>query len=663
MTIAKLLIANRGEIASRIMRTAREMDISTVAVFSDPDADLPFVREADESVRLPGSTPAETYLRADAVIAAGIDRGADAVHPGYGFLSENAQFARECAHAGLTFVGPSPEAIEAMGSKPAAKQLMAAAGVPVLPGVVFDDSSELDPEDLRSAAEQIGFPILVKAAFGGGGRGMRIVQGVADVVDAVASARREAASAFGNGTVFLERFVESPRHIEVQIVGDQNGTVVHLFERECSIQRRYQKIIEEAPSPAITPEMREELCRAAVAAGQAIGYVGAGTVEFVLDATGHFYFLEVNTRLQVEHPVTELVTGLDLVKVQLEVAAGKALPPEVTSARMTGHAIEARLYAEDVLAGYLPTSGDIHSFEMKVSENLRVDAGFASGTRVSTFYDSMLAKVIGYGATRDDARRVLAAGLSRARLHGVVTNRELLVGILREPEFAAGAIDTGYLTRHTPEQLCPALTTEGRSVHSLAAALANQARRRAETPVLATLPSGWRNNPSGPQRSLFDLDGLVVEVEYRFERNELCGSVDGVELDRIVLHGVTPTVVDLELEGVRRIIAVTMIGDAIYVDSSMGHTALAEIPRFRDAGGEAAAGSLLAPMPGTVVRVEVAVGDVVEAGATIMAIEAMKMEHAILAPRRGVVSELPVAIGMQVDSGTVLAVLGEESNE
>jgi acetyl/propionyl-CoA carboxylase alpha subunit len=663
MTIAKLLIANRGEIASRIMRTARVMDISTVAVFSDADADLPFVRDADESVRLPGSTPADTYLRAEVVIAAGIDRGADAVHPGYGFLSENAQFARDCAHAGLTFVGPSPEAIESMGSKPAAKELMAAAGVPVLPGVIFDDTSELDPGDLRKAAEQIGFPILVKAAFGGGGRGMRIVQGVADVADAVASARREAASAFGNGTVFLERFVESPRHIEVQIVGDQTGTVVHLFERECSIQRRYQKIIEEAPSPAITPEMRKELCQAAVEAGRAIGYVGAGTVEFVLDARGHFYFLEVNTRLQVEHPVTELVTGLDLVKIQLEVAAGKPLPPEVTSAKMTGHAIEARLYAEDVLAGYLPTSGDIHTFGIEVLENLRVDAGFASSTHVSTFYDSMLAKVVGYGPTRDDARRVLAVGLSRARLHGVVTNRDLLVGILREPEFAAGAIDTGYLTRHTPELLCPPLTTEGRLVHTLAAALADQATPTGGMPVLATLPSGWRNNPSGPQRSSFDLDGLLVEVDYRFERDELCASVDGVELGVIVLHEVAPTMVDLELAGVRRLVAVTRIGDAIYVDSALGHTALAEKPRFPDALGGMAAGSLLAPMPGTIVRVEVAVGDVVEAGATIMAIEAMKMEHAILAPRRGVVSELPVAVGMQVDNGAVLAVLGEESDE
>ncbi len=505
MSISKLLIANRGEIASRIIRTARAMDITTVAVFSDPDAGLPFVAEADEAVRLPGSAPAETYLRGEALIAAAATTGADAVHPGYGFLSENAGFARACAAAGLTFVGPSPGAIEAMGSKTAAKELMAAAGVPVLPGAVFDDMAEPDPAELRKAAEDIGFPVLVKAAYGGGGRGMRIVAGPDEVAGAVASARREAASAFGNGTVFLERFVESPRHIEVQILGDQAGTVVHLFERECSIQRRYQKIIEEAPSPAVRDGLRSELCRAAVAAGQAIGYVGAGTVEFVLDASGRFYFLEVNTRLQVEHPVTELITGLDLVRLQLEIAAGQPLPPQVTGARFTGHAIEARLYAEDVPAGYLPVSGDLHTFEIDLSNGLRVDAGFASGTRVSTFYDPMLAKVIGYGPTRDDARRTLAAALSRARLHGVVTNRDLLVGILREPEFAAGAIDTGYLGRHQPEELCPPDVAAG-PVHLLAVALASQTRRRGEAPVLGTLPSGWRNNSSAPQRASYYVD-------------------------------------------------------------------------------------------------------------------------------------------------------------
>ena len=694
MSISKLLIANRGEIASRIIRTARDMDITTVAVFSDPDAGLPYVAEADEAVRLPGAAPAGTYLRGEALIAAAAATGADAVHPGYGFLSENAGFARACAAAGLIFVGPSPGAIEAMGSKTAAKELMAAAGVPVLPSAVFDsavfdDGAEPDPAELRKAGEDIGFPVLVKAAYGGGGRGMRIVADPDEIADAVASARREAASAFGNGTVFLERFVESPRHIEVQILGDQAGTVVHLFERECSIQRRYQKIIEEAPSPAVSDELRARLCQAAVAAGQAIGYVGAGTVEFVLDPSGRFYFLEVNTRLQVEHPVTELITGLDLVRLQLEVAAGQPLPPQVTDmgttgAGFTGHAIEARLYAEDVPAGYLPASGDLHTLEIGPADGLRVDAGFASGTRVSTFYDSMLAKVIGYGPTRDDARRVLAAALSRARLHGVVTNRDLLVGILREPEFAAGAIDTGYLDRHRPGDLCPPDAAAG-PVHLLAVALAGQARRREQAPVLATLPSGWRNNPSAPQRVSYradpggrppgppgELDGRAAEVSYRFGRDGLQAEVEGSGLGDVVLHGTRPApsapgvarmLVDLEIGGVRRTVDVTQAGRMFYADSVLGHSALAEADRFPDLAAAAHADSLLAPMPGTVVRVEAAVGDQVEAGAVILVIEAMKMEHAIYAPAAGVVSELPVTVGAQVNSGSVLAVLEEEPRD
>ena len=667
VSIRKLLIANRGEIASRIIRTARAMDIATVAVFADPDAGLPYVVEADESVRLPGSAPGETYLRGEALIAAAAATGADAVHPGYGFLSENAGFARACAAAGLTFVGPSPGAIEAMGSKTAAKELMAAAGVPVLPGAVFEEGAEPDPAELRKAAEDIGFPVLVKAAYGGGGRGMRIVASADEIAVAVASARREAASAFGNGTVFLERFVESPRHIEVQILGDQAGTVAHLFERECSIQRRYQKIIEEAPSPAVGEELRAELCRAAVAAGRAIGYAGAGTVEFVLDSSGRFYFLEVNTRLQVEHPVTELITGLDLVRLQLEIASGQPLPPQVTAAEFTGHAIEARLYAEDVPAGYLPASGDLHTFEINLSNGLRVDTGFASGTRVSTFYDSMLAKVIGYGPTRDDARRTLAGALSRARLHGVVTNRDLLVGILREPEFTAGAIDTGYLDRHRPAELCRAGAEAG-PVHLLAVALAGQAWRRAEAPVLATLPSGWRNNPSAPQRARYELDGRPAEVTYRLGRDGPRAEVDGTDLGDVVLHATRPApappglvrmLVDLEAGGVRRVIDVTQAGGTFYVDSVLGHSVVTEADRFPDPAAAAQAGSLLAPMPGTVVRVEAAVGDHVKAGAVILAIEAMKMEHAIRAPVPGIVTELPVSVGTQVDSGSVLAVLEE----
>ena len=705
-SIRKLLIANRGEIASRIIRTARDMDIITVAVFSDPDAGLPYVAEADEAVRLPGAAPAETYLRGEALIAAAAATGADAVHPGYGFLSENAGFALACAAAGLIFVGPSPEAIEAMGSKTAAKELMAAAGVPVLPSAVFDsavfdDGAEPDPAELRKAAEDIGFPVLVKAAYGGGGRGMRIVADPDGIAGAVASARREAASAFGNGTVFLERFVESPRHIEVQILGDQAGTVVHLFERECSIQRRYQKIIEEAPSPAVSGELRDRLCQAAVAAGQAIGYVGAGTVEFVLDSSGHFYFLEVNTRLQVEHPVTELITGLDLVRLQLEIAAGLPLPPRVTGARLRGHAIEARLYAEDVPAGYLPASGDLHTLEIGPADGLRVDAGFASGTRVSTFYDSMLAKVIGYGPSRDDARRVLAGALSRARLHGVVTNRDLLVGILREPEFAAGAIDTGYLDRHRPAELFRADAAAG-PVHLLAVTLAGQAWRREQAPVLATLPSGWRNNPSAPQRVSYSAgpggrppgtpresparrehasgapplagegDGQAAEVSYRFGRDGLQAEVDGTPLGDVVLHGTRPApspacaarmLVDLEIGGVRRTVDVRQAGRTFYADSVLGHSALTEADRFPDPAAAAHAGSLLAPMPGTVVRVDAAVGDHVEAGAVILVIEAMKMEHAIHAPAAGIVTELPITVGTQVDSGSVLAVLEEEPRD
>ena len=653
--ITKILIANRGEIASRVIRTARAMDIATVAVFSDPDAGLPFVSDADEAVHLSGSTPAETYLRVDAILAAAAATGADAVHPGYGFLSENAGFARACAEAGLIFIGPTPEAIDAMGSKIAAKVLMAEAGVPVLSGAVFEGDDEPDAATLVSAADEVGYPVLVKAAFGGGGRGMRIITDASGVVEAVAGARREAASAFGNGTVFLEHFVQSPRHIEVQIVGDQQGTVVHLFERECSIQRRYQKIVEEAPSPMVDDALRAQLCQAAVAAGQAIGYVGAGTVEFVVDASGRFYFLEVNTRLQVEHPVTELITGLDLVRVQIDIAAGRPLPPEVTEATFSGHAIEARLYAEDVGAGYLPTSGDVHTFEIDAVDGLRVDAGFASGTRVSTFYDSMLAKVIGYGPTRDDARRVLAGALSRARIHGVVTNRDLLVGILREAEFQVGAIDTAYLQRHSAEELIGSSTAD--HVHLLAAALAAQARRRADATVLATLPSGWRNNPSGPQQSTYELGDQAVEVSYRVGRHQTWAAVDGEELGPVMIRSASPTQVDLEVDGIRRVIDVRLIGAVSYVDSALGHSALRETERFPDPSAVAHAGSLLAPMPGTVVRIDVAVGDHVAAGAPLLAIEAMKMEHSIYAPTAGVVTELPIAVGAQVDSGSVLAVL------
>jgi len=441
--ISKLLIANRGEIAARVIRTAHALGLATVAVYSDPDADAPYVTLADEAVRLPGAAPADTYLRGDLLIAAATHTQADAVHPGYGFLSENAAFARACAAAGLIFVGPAPATITAMGDKVAAKAMMAAAGVPVLPSITVDATGEH-----QDAAAQVGFPLLVKAAFGGGGRGMRLVDDPAQLEEAVKSARREAAAAFGDGTVFLERYIPDPRHIEVQILGDAHGDVIHLFERECSIQRRYQKIIEEAPSPAVDGELRQALTEAAVTAGRAVGYTGAGTVEFVLDRDGSFYFLEMNTRLQVEHPVTEEITGLDLVELQLRIAEGEPLPPEARQAAIGGHAIEVRLYAEDVPAGFLPVTGTLHRFAIPSGPGLRVDAGYQDGSEISPHYDAMLAKVIARGRTRADAARRLARALQTAEIHGVTTNRDLLAGILREPDFLAGATDTGYLTRH-----------------------------------------------------------------------------------------------------------------------------------------------------------------------------------------------------------------------
>jgi propionyl-CoA carboxylase alpha chain len=666
--ITKLLVANRGEIAARVFRTARSLGIATVAVYSDADADSPFVALADEAVRLPGVSPAETYLRADAVLAAARATGADAVHPGYGFLSENAGFARACALAGLTFVGPSPEAIAAMGDKVAAKALMEAAGVPVLPGAVFDPDGELDAAELAAAGAEVGFPLLVKAAFGGGGRGMRVVHSGAELPDAVDSARREAASAFGDGTVFLERYVPDPRHVEVQILGDSHGAVVHLFERECSIQRRYQKIVEEAPSPAVDEALRAALGDAAVAAGKAIGYTGAGTVEFVLTAAGEFFFLEVNTRLQVEHPVTELITGLDLVELQLRIAEGESLPPEVLGARIGGHAIEVRLYAEDVPAGYLPATGTLHDFAVPPGPGIRVDAGVAPGSVVGPHYDPMLAKVIAHGRTREDAARRLARALAGARIHGVTTNRDLLVTILREPDFLAGRTDTGYLTRHDPVSGIGRHRDQYHSrVRAVAAALAGQAANRAAATVLPGVPSGWRNVGGAGQRVRYAEAGRTFEVAYRFGRDGLWATVDGEPLGESVrLLAASPDSVTLEVDGVRRAYAVHRVDGAgvgsgveVYVDGPGGSSALREVPRFPDPTEAVAAGSLLAPMPGSVLRVLAEPGAEVTAGQPLIVLEAMKMEHTITAPRAGTLTELPVRAGTQVDTGQVLAVVTE----
>ena len=654
--IAKLLIANRGEIAARVIKSAHALGLATVAVYSDPDAGASYVTLADEAVRLPGAAAADTYLRGDLIIAAAAATGADAVHPGYGFLSENAAFARACADAGLTFVGPAPETIAAMGDKVTAKAMMADAEVPVLPGMTVTNDG-----DLAVAAETVGFPLLVKAAFGGGGRGMRLVTDPAELAGAVTSARSEAASAFGDGTVFLERFVTDPRHVEVQILGDTAGTVVHLFERECSIQRRYQKIVEECPSPAVDARLRGALAAAAVTAGQAVGYIGAGTVEFVLDRDGSLYFLEMNTRLQVEHPVTEEVTGLDLVELQLRIAEGEPLPPQAREPRINGHAIEVRLYAEDVPAGFVPATGTLHRFAIPAAPGIRVETGFRDGSVVSPHYDAMLAKVIAHGRTRADAARRLARALRSAEIHGVTTNRDLLAAILREPGFLAGATDTGYLTRHRPAVLTvPA--AQATAAHALAAALARQARHRAEAPVLGTLPSGWRNVFSAPQRVTYTAAGESYAVAYRIRGDTTRASVNDVPLEGLI-HAASPDRVDLEIDGIRRVYRVHRVHTDTYVDASYGSSALSEVPRFGDPEKVAPAGSLLAPMPGLVLRVLAEVGAVVTAGQPLLVLEAMKMEQTVSAPASGVVAELRAKAGEQVSTGQVLAVLEADREE
>ncbi|NIK55343.1 biotin carboxylase N-terminal domain-containing protein [Kribbella shirazensis] len=634
--ITSVLVANRGEIARRIFRTARSLGLSTVAVYSSADARMPFVDEADAAVHLPGNTPGETYLRSDLIIDAARRTGADAVHPGYGFLSENAAFAQAVLDAGLTWVGPPVDAISSMGSKIEAKKLMAAAGVPVL--------AELTPAEV--SADDL--PVLVKASAGGGGRGMRVVSRLEDLAAEIDAASAEALSAFGDGTVFCERYLASGRHIEVQVMADRHGTIWAVGERECSIQRRHQKVVEEAPSPLVEriPAMRPRLFDAARKAAAAIGYVGAGTVEFLADEDGNFYFLEMNTRLQVEHPVTEETTGLDLVELQFAVAAGEHLPPEPPPT--VGHAIEVRLYAEDPLHDWQPQTGTLQRFALE--REVRVDSGVEDGSEVSPYYDAMLAKVIAYGPDRTAVARRLAGVLQRATIHGVGTNRDLLAWVLRHPAFLAGDTDTAFFDRHG---VAPGPDDAVVRLSALAAALADAAGRQARTPV--RVPSGWRNLVSQPQRKSYRYGDVVVEVEYRLTRDGLTVAGDTALISLDCGHVV------LEVDGVRRSFDVAAYDGLTCVDSSLGSVALRPVERFVDPAAQVAAGSLVAPMPGTVIRVGVAVGEVVKQGQPLLWLEAMKMEHTIAAPADGVVSELTVEAGQQVEVGAVLAVVGEET--
>ncbi|MEU3887866.1 biotin carboxylase N-terminal domain-containing protein [Streptomyces sp. NPDC029041] len=613
--ITSVLVANRGEIACRVFRTCHDLGIRTVAVHSDADANALHTRTADVSVRLPGEAPADTYLRGDLIVKAALAAGADAVHPGYGFLSENAGFARAVLDAGLRWIGPPPAAIEAMASKTRAKQLM---GIEPL-----TDVTEAD------------LPVLVKAAAGGGGRGMRVVRRLAHLEAELAAARAEAASAFGDGEVFVEPYVENGRHVEVQILADSHGTVWPLGTRDCSLQRRHQKVIEEAPAPGLSPELDEEVRALAVRAARAVDYAGAGTVEFLV-ADGRAHFLEMNTRLQVEHPVTEAVFGVDLVAEQIRIAEGHPLAAEPP--RVRGHAVEARLYAEDPARDWSPQTGTLH--RLSVPGSVRLDTGYTDGDDIGVHYDPMLAKVVAHAPTRAEALRRLASALERAEIHGPVTNRDLLVRSLRHPEFTAARMDTGFYDRHLPD-----LTEPSPDPHApLAAALAD-ARARSRPGF-----GGWRNVPSQPQTKRYLMAGEEYEARYRHTR-------EGLEADGVRVVHADARLVILDVDGVQRKYEVARYGHHVYVNT----TALTTLPRFPDPTAQHAPGSLLAPMPGTVVRVAdgLATGVPVKAGDPLLWLEAMKMQHKVTAPVTGTLTDLCVAPGQQVEPGVLLAVVKE----
>jgi propionyl-CoA carboxylase alpha chain len=653
-TITSVLVANRGEIARRIFATCRAMGLQTVAVYSDPDADAPFVREADVAVALGGSSAAESYLRIDLLIDAARRSGADAVHPGYGFLSENAAFARAVNAAGLTWIGPTPENIDAMGTKVEAKALAAAAGVPTLPSVVISG----DANTWVATAEAVGYPLLVKASAGGGGKGMRAVYSAAELIEAIQGAQREAASSFGDGTVFVERLLVGPRHIEIQIFGDSLGNVIHLFERECSIQRRHQKIIEEAPSSAVSEDLRARMGAASVALAKAIGYVGAGTVEFLLDERGDFYFLEMNTRLQVEHPVTEQITGLDLVEWQLRVATGEALPLSQSEIIRTGHAIEVRLYAEDPSTGYMPSTGTLHEVRRAGTPGVRWDSGVEAGSVVSPFYDPMLAKVIASAATRAQAAALLRRELQGMHVHGVVTNASTLAAILAEPAFLAGNTTTAYLEQH-PEVANPSLAETVEASHVAAVLRAHIDASRRSDSVWGFAPAGWRNVSTQHQQITLLSGGRSLAVRYQFDGRMLTWSCDGTTTSATVAASQADEWRVALLGGITSVVSVTQVGDSFWANSTGGQTLWEVVPRFIVPSGVAAGGGTTAPVPGRVVAVTVAAGDSVESGQVLVVLEAMKMEHSIRAAAPATVAEVRVSTGDQVEARQVLVVLNE----
>jgi geranyl-CoA carboxylase alpha subunit len=646
--LKKILIANRGEIACRIQRTAQALGYRTVAIFSDADADALHVQIADEAVNIGPAPVQQSYLNIPAILDAARRTNADAIHPGYGFLSENAEFARACQHAGITFIGPSPDAIELMGSKRLSKLAMLDAGVPCISGY---QGAEQDDATLSREAERIGFPLMIKASAGGGGRGMRLVHDAADLLAQIRTARSEAMNGFGSDELILEQALIDPRHVEVQLFGDQQGNLIYLGERDCSIQRRHQKVIEEAPCPVMTAELRQAMGEAALKAGRAVNYVGAGTVEFLLDARGQFYFLEMNTRLQVEHPVTELITGLDLVAWQLHVAEGLPLPLRQEQVQLNGHAMEVRLYAEDPSQGFLPQTGRITTWEPALQSGVRIDHGLIEGQQVSPFYDPMLGKIIAHGATREEARRKLLRAVQDSVLLGLPSNQRLLAGLLEHPQFISGEFSTGFIPTHFADHPCLHPHEPKIEELAIAAALFYYASAQVHSTALA----GWRNNASVPLHyriGVEDRDWPVQLDAVPGEPNRIHVAGQALELSVIQCDGRWAT---LDINGIRQRHAYRLAAGQLSLFTRPGSLRLEDRTQAQISGlASVSSGTLKAPMDGAIVDVLVAEGSPVSKGQLLVVLEAMKMEHPLKSGIDGVLKRLQVRVGDQVKNRQIL---------
>ncbi|MFK7772666.1 MAG: biotin carboxylase N-terminal domain-containing protein [Saprospiraceae bacterium] len=650
--IKKILIANRGEIASRIIRTCQKMGITSIAVFSEADRNAPFVAQADLAVFIGESSPSESYLSQEKIIAAAKKTKADAIHPGYGFLSENTLFAKKCKEENIIFIGPNPAAIDAMGSKSHAKKIMEENDVPVIPGYKGEDQSEAT---LQSEALKIGFPLLLKATAGGGGKGMRIVHQADEIIKAIHAAKREAKNAFGDDELIIEKYISSGRHIEFQIFGDQHGNLIHLLERECTIQRRYQKVIEESPSPIMTEDLRKKMGQAAVLAAKALNYDNAGTVEFIYDdKSGDFFFLEVNTRLQVEHPVTEEITGLDLVKMQIESASGMPLSISQNEVIGNGYAIEARLYAEDAANNFTPVTGKIHQFKIPNVEGLRIETAVQSDSEVSVFYDPMIAKIIVWEKNREAAHDKLAYVLQHLICQGITTNQAFLTNVLAHEDFRKGNYDTHFIEQKMNLDEIDNLKEEDLQEAAIAATIFDWKKRESERTILQNIPSGWRNSFYRPNIEKYIFGEKEIEINYRFSKNQFEFS-EGEKTILVRLANFDNKKIRIEIDGIQKDFSVLKVENEFHVQTpSIGNIKLKQVDRFPKKEKEKIKGGYEAPMPSQIISVLVAPNQKIKQGTPLLVISSMKMENTICAEEDGVVEEIYATEGNNVEAGFLL---------